>query len=141
MDIYLEFISNHSLLFIALLFVIILLLQSFFSDITRKYKLISPSEAINLINREDAVVIDTRTKDEFKSGHISGAVLMPISEIKDNADALNKYEERPLILYCKSGTRSDEACKTLSKLGRTNVHALSGGIQAWEAASMPLVKK
>ena len=66
---------------------------------------------------------------------------MPISEIKDNADALNKYEERPLILYCKSGTRSDEACKTLSKLGRTNVHALSGGIQAWEAASMPLVKK
>ena len=67
MDIYLEFISNHSLLFIALLFVIILLLQSFFSDITRKYKLISPSEAINLINREDAVVIDTRTKDEFKS--------------------------------------------------------------------------
>ncbi len=140
MDIYFEFISNHSLLFVALLFVIVLLLQSIFSDFTRKYKLISPSEAVRLINREDAVVIDTRNKGDFKSGHISDAILIPLPEVKDHAEKLGKYEGRPLLFYCKSGTRSDEACKTLSKLGLSNVYALSGGIQAWEDASMPLVK-
>jgi len=141
MDIYFEFVSNHSLLFVALLLVIILLLQTVFSDVTRKYKLISPPEAIGLINREDAVVIDTRNKAEFKSGHISDAVLIPLPEIKDSADKLKKYEGRPLLFYCKSGLRSDEACKVLSKLGIDNVYALSGGIQSWEDANMPLVKK
>jgi len=140
MDIYFEFISNHSLLFVALLLVIVLLLQSIFSDATRKYKLISPSEAVRLINREDAVVIDTRNKSDFKSGHISDAILIPLPEVKEHVEKLGKYEGRPLLFYCKSGTRSDEACKTLSKLGISNVYALRGGIQAWEDASMPLVK-
>jgi len=141
MDIYFEFVSNHSLLFVGLLLVIILLLQTIFSDVTRKYKLISPPEAIGLINREDAVVIDTRNKAEFDGGHISDAILIPLPEIKESTEKLNKYEGRPLLFYCKSGLRSDEACKVLSKLGINNVYALSGGIQAWEDANMPLVKK
>ncbi|KXJ49928.1 MAG: rhodanese-like domain-containing protein [Cycloclasticus sp.] len=141
MDIYFEFISNHSLLFAALLLVIVLLLQTIFSDATRKYKLISPPEAVRLINREEAVVIDTRNKAEFKDGHISDAILIPLPEIKDSIEKLNKHEGRPLLFYCKSGTRSDEACKTLGKLGLSNVYALSGGIQAWKDAGMPLVKK
>lgn len=141
MDIYFEFIGNHSLLFVGLLLVIILLLQTIFSDVTRKYKLISPPEAIGLINREDAVVIDTRNKAEFKSGHISDAILIPLPEIKENSDQLKKYEGKPLVFYCKSGQRSDEACKILSKQGFNNIYALSGGIQSWEDANMPLIKK
>lgn len=141
MDIYFEFVSNHSLLFVGLLLVIVLLLQTVFSDVTRKFKLISPPEAISLINREDAVIIDTRNKAEFKAGHISDAILIPFPEIKDSADKLNKYEGRPLLFYCKTGTRSDEACKVLSKQGFDKLYALSGGIQSWEDANMPLVKK
>ena len=141
MDIYFEFVSNHSLLFVGLLLVIVLLLQTVFSDVTRKFKLISPPEAISLINREDAVVIDTRNKAEFKAGHIADAILIPFPEIKDSADKLNKYEGRPLIFYCKTGMRSDEACKVLSKQGFDNIYALSGGIQAWEDANIPLVNK
>ncbi|PHS72738.1 MAG: sulfurtransferase [Cycloclasticus sp.] len=141
MDIYFEFMGNHSLLFVALLIVIVLLLQTVFSDVTRKYKLVSAPEAIALINRDDAVVIDTRNQADFESGHISDAVLIPLPDIKDSADKLNKYEGRPLLFYCKSGTRSDEACKILSKQGFNNVYALSGGIQAWQDANMPLVKK
>ena len=141
MDIYFEFVSNHSLLFVGLLLVIVLLLQTVFSDVTRKFKLISPPEAISLINREDAVIIDTRNKAEFKAGHISDAILIPFPEIKDSADKLNKYEGRPLLFYCKTGTRSDEACKILSKQGFDKLYALSGGIQSWEDANMPLVKK
>ncbi|MEW4983773.1 MAG: rhodanese-like domain-containing protein [Cycloclasticus sp.] len=141
MDIYFEFVSNHSLLFVGLLLVIVLLLQTVFSDVTRKFKLISPPEAISLINREDAVIIDTRNKAEFKAGHISDAILIPFPEIKDSADKLNKYEGRPLLFYCKTGTRSDEACKILSKQGFDKLYALSGGIQSWEDSNMPLVKK
>ncbi|MEO1889574.1 MAG: rhodanese-like domain-containing protein [Cycloclasticus sp.] len=141
MDIYIEFITNHTFLFIALLIIIVLLLQTVFSDLTRKYKLISPPEAINLINREDAVLIDTRNKAEFNAGHIADAVLIPLPDIKESADKLNKYEGKPLLFYCKTGTRSDEACKILSKQGFTNIFALSGGIQSWEDANMPLVKK
>ncbi|ORU92234.1 MAG: sulfurtransferase [Cycloclasticus sp. symbiont of Bathymodiolus heckerae] len=141
MNIYFEFISNHSILFIGLFIVIILLIQTIFSDITRKYKLISPPEAIGLINREDAVIIDTRNKSEFKSGHISDAILIPLPDIKDSADKLKKYDGRPLLFYCKSGMRSDEACKILSKQGFTDLYALSGGVQSWEDAKMPLVKK
>ncbi|HIL92050.1 MAG TPA: rhodanese-like domain-containing protein [Cycloclasticus sp.] len=141
MDIYIEFITNHTFLFIALLIIIVLLLQTVFSDLTRKYKLISPPEAINLINREEAVLIDTRNKAEFNAGHIADAVLIPLPDIKESADKLNKYEGKPLLFYCKTGTRSDEACKILSKQGFTNIFALSGGIQSWEDANMPLVKK
>ena len=141
MDIYIEFISNNSLLFIALLIIIIMLLQTFFSDATRKYKLITAPEAIGLINREDAVVIDTRAENEFKAGHISDAIHIALPDIKEQSEKLKKYGEKPLLFYCKSGARSDEACKLLSKQGFTNVYGLSGGIQAWLDASMPLVKK
>lgn len=141
MDIYFEFVSNHSLLFVGLVIVIILLLQTVFSDVTRSYKLINPPEAIALINREDAVVIDTRNSAEFSGGHITDAVLIPLPDIKDSVDKLKKYEGKPILFYCKSGTRSNEACKILSKEGLTNLYALSGGIQSWEDANMPLIKK
>jgi len=141
MDIYFEFVSNHSLLFIGLVIIIVLLLQTVFADATRKYKLISAPEAISLINRENAVVIDTRNQTEFNSGHISDAILIPLPDIKDSADKLKKYEGRPLLFYCKSGMRSDEACKILNKQGFKNVFALGGGMQAWQDANMPLVKK
>ncbi len=141
MNIYFEFISNHGILFTGLVVVLILLAQTVFSDITRKYQLISPPEAISLINREDAVIIDTRNKGEFKSGHINDAILIPLPDIKDSAEKLKKYEGRPLLFYCKTGMQSNAACKTLSKEGFSNLYALSGGIQAWEGAKMPLVKK
>ncbi len=101
MDIYIEFITNHSLLFVALLIIIVLLLQTVFSDVTRKYKLITPPEAISLINRQDAVIIDTRNKTEFNAGHIADAILIPLPDIKDSTDKLNKYEGKPLLFYCK----------------------------------------
>lgn len=141
MDIYFEFVSNHSLLFVALVIIIVLILQTIFADATRKFKLVSAPEAISLINRENAVVIDTRNQGEFNSGHISDAILIPLPDIKDNTEKLKKYEGRPLLFYCKSGARSDEACKILSKEGFTQVFALGGGIQSWQDANMPLVKK
>lgn len=140
MDIYIEFISNNMMLFIPLVIIIVLLVQTIFSDATRKYERISPPQVVKLINREDAVLIDTRNDSEFKSGHIAGAISIPLPDIKANSSKLNKYEGKPLVFYCKTDTRSDEACDFLSKEGFTNIFTLSGGIHSWQEASMPLVK-
>jgi len=141
MDIYIEFISNHSLLFIALVIIIILLLQTIFSDLTRKFKLISPALAVALINREETVVIDTRNKNEFAKGHLTDAILIPLPDIKEHPEKLNKYDGKRLLFYCQSGSRSNEACQHLSKQGINNVFSLDGGLQAWQEANLPLVKK
>ena len=129
MDIYLEFISNHTLLFIAFFIIVFLLLQSVFSDLTRKYKLLS------------AVVIDARTLDEFNDGHISDAIHIPVSDIENRAEKLKRHEGKPIIFYCKTGSRSNDACKALNKLNFDNVYSLSGGIQSWLDANMPLSKQ
>jgi len=141
MDIYIEFISNHSLLFVALLIIIVLLLQALFSDFTRKFKLISPVHAVSLINSEEAVVIDARNKGEFDKGHLSGAILIPLPDIKEHPEKLDKYKDKSLVIYCQSGARSSEACQHLSKQGFDNVFNLDGGILAWQDANLPLEKK
>ncbi|ORU90260.1 MAG: sulfurtransferase [Cycloclasticus sp. symbiont of Poecilosclerida sp. M] len=141
MDLYLEFITRHSLLFIALVVILVLLLQTVYSDLMRKHKLLTTPEAIRLINREDAVIIDTRNSSEFKAGHITDAINVSLPDISEQAEKLRKYGVRPLVFYCKLGPRGDEACKTLTKLGFTNIYNLSGGLQAWQDANMPLVKK
>jgi len=141
MDTYIEFISNHSLLFVALVIIIFLLLQTIFSDVTRKFKLISPAFAVSLINSEEAVVIDARNKNEFDSGHLSGAILIPLPDIKAYPEKLEKYDGKSLVIYCQSGARSNEACQHLSKQGFDKVFNLDGGIVAWQEANLPLEKK
>jgi len=141
MDTYIEFISNHSLLFIALVIIIILLLQTVFNDVTRKFKLISPALAVSLINGEEAVVIDARNKNEFDKGHLSGAILIPLPDIKEHPEKLKKYEGSSLVIYCQSGARSSEACQHLSKQGFEKLFNLDGGILAWQEANLPLEKK
>lgn len=141
MDIYLEFISNHNMLFIALAVVIILIAQTFISDATRKFKLVTTAEAINLINRENAAVIDVRAENEYKDGHIAEAVHIPLSKIKEKADALQKYATRPIVFYCKTGSFSSEASKAACKHGLSNIHSLKGGLMSWLDANLPLSKK
>lgn len=141
MDIYFEFISNHTMLFIALLVVLILIVQSFVGDVTRKFKLVTPAEAINLINRQDAVLIDVRAENEYRDGHIADAVHLPSSKIKEKPDVLDKYAQRPLVFYCKTGSVSSEAAKAASKHGLGNVHTLKGGLLSWHDANLPLSKK
>ena len=140
MDTYLDFISNHSMLFIAFVIVLILLMQTYFQGLTRKFSMLNTAEATTLINRQEPVVIDVRSENEFKEGHIANAIHIPLADLKDNADKLTKHAGKPLLLYCKSGPRSDEACKILSKQGLTDLHCLNGGVLSWQEENMPLTK-
>jgi rhodanese-related sulfurtransferase len=102
---------------------------------------VSPSQATQLINREDALVIDVREPGEYGAGHILGAKNVPLSRVDTGgADIAGKRKDRPVILYCDSGNRSAKAAAVLRGQGYTRVLNLSGGIGAWQQAGLPVEK-
>jgi rhodanese-related sulfurtransferase len=100
---------------------------------------IGTARATQLINREDALVVDVREPGEFGTGHILGARNLPLKRI-DAGEVDIKAKDKPLILCCDNGDRSAKAAAALKKLGFTNVVNLSGGIGAWRQAGLPVEK-
>ena len=97
-------------------------------------------EAVQLMNRQDAIVVDIRDAAEYASGHILGARNLPAAELGARAGELEKFKERPVIVACENGSRSGPAAASLRGKGFTQVVSLSGGIAAWKAASLPTEK-
>ncbi len=140
MDRYIEFVTNHWLLFIALLVVTFLLLQELFESALRKFEMISPILVVAKMNNEDPVIIDVREANEFKTGHIEGAINKPLSNIDKEIEKLSKYKHKPIIVVCQTGTRSTTACKKLTSAGFDKVSSMIGGMQAWEESKYPITK-
>jgi len=101
---------------------------------------VGPSDAVMLINRKDAVVIDVRDESEYSGGHITNARHIPEKQLDERAKELEKFKAKPLIVCCASGRRSAAAADSLRKQGFADVVALRGGIGAWVQAGMPLEK-
>ncbi len=101
---------------------------------------VGPSEAVMLINRKDAVVLDVREDGAYASGHITNARHVPEKQIADRMKELEKLKGKTLIVSCASGRRAATVVDTLRKQGFTDVLALRGGISAWQQAGMPLEK-
>lgn len=83
--------------------------------------------------QEDFVLLDVRSLDEYNSGHIPTAVLLPHDEINSKAEALLSDKNKEIVVYCRSGRRSAIAAEALGKLGYTNVQDF-GGISRWQGA-------
>ena len=136
-----EFAGNHLMLFGAFVVVSALIikmeLESRFSGI----KQLNPSEAVRLMNNDEVVVLDVREANEFSTGHINKASHIPMSALKKRINELEKYKNRHVLAYCRSGSRSNYACKVLKKEGFENVYNLSGGVMNWSSANLPLTKK
>jgi len=107
----------------------------------RSGKELGPFEAVQLINRNDALVIDLRDTGEFESGHISGARHLPERQLVDRLQELDKFKDRPLLVTCRSGMRASAAVHVMRRKGFGQAVSLRGGISAWEQAGMPLQKK
>ncbi len=101
---------------------------------------VGPAEAVTLINRKDAVVLDVRDEGEFAAGHINNARHVPEKQLAERIKELEKFKMKPLIVSCASGRRSASVADNLRKQGFTDVVALRGGIGAWRQAGMPLEK-
>jgi rhodanese-related sulfurtransferase len=101
---------------------------------------LSPTEAVNMINREKAVVIDVCETAEFAAGHLGSAKNIPLGQLEEKLPSAVKNKALPLILVCQSGARSGRAVAIAKKLGYGNVQSLSGGLGAWRSASLPIEK-
>ena len=96
--------------------------------------------AVQLINREKAVVVDVCEADEFAAGHVVGAKNIPLGQLEEKLAGVVKNKDLPLILVCKSGARSGRAVGIAKKLGFEKAQSLSGGMGAWRTANLPVEK-
>jgi len=101
---------------------------------------VTPVEATQLINREDAHVLDVRENDEFAAGHLPDARNIPSGKLTERLGELDKFKDKPIIVCCASGMRSLRAGGELKKQGFTQVYNLAGGVDAWVAAGYPIKK-
>jgi rhodanese-related sulfurtransferase len=97
-------------------------------------------EATQLINRQDALVVDVREQAEYAQSHVLNARLLPLSQIEAKIGDIEKFKDKPVILYCATGNRSSAAASVLRKGGFSNVFNLSGGFAAWQQAGLPVQK-
>jgi len=101
---------------------------------------LSPTEATIWMNRRKAAVLDLRPEDAFKAGHLPGAKHVPSNAIAARIEKLKLDPKNPLILVCETGVSSRKVIAEVQKLGFAEVSTLDGGVQAWQAAALPLVK-
>lgn len=95
------------------------------------YQQITQEEAKEMMDTEEVIILDVREQDEYDSGHIPGAVLLPVGTIDgDTAAAVIPEKDSKVLVYCRSGNRSKTASSTLAELGYTNIYEF-GGINTW----------
>jgi len=141
MDQLITFTSNNTILVIAIIIVSLMLIHSLVGEKLRGYSSITPAESTQMINHDDAMVLDVRENNEFSEGHIINALHIPLSNLKTRFNDLEKHKSKKVIVACRSGHRSSQACASLKKEGFEQVFNLRGGVMAWESAGLPLIKK
>ena len=100
----------------------------------------SANDAVLLINRSGAVVLDIRDDAAFAAGHIAEAKHIPLAQLSDRLKELSKFKEKPVLVCCDNGIQSGKAAVILAKQGFAHVRQLQGGVKAWQEAKLPLVK-
>jgi rhodanese-related sulfurtransferase len=131
-----EFAQNHYLL-VALFFALCgLLLASFIQAAGG----IEPAGAVQLINREDATILDTRSAADFAAGHLKDAIHFPLTELPNIGEKLKQYADKPFLVYCASGTLAAQVVRELKAKGM-RAQALKGGIAAWRADNLPVTTR
>jgi len=136
----LSFISNNLILFGALIVILAMLAHNLLGSKLGGFKAATPAQAIQMINHDNAVILDVREDGEYRNGHIINALHIPQGKLKERVAELDKYKDKPIIVSCRSGSRSGQACTLLKKQGFESVYNLAGGVMAWQSANLPLVK-
>ena len=97
-------------------------------------------QATQLINRQDALVLDVREAKEYEGSRLPKSMHIPLSELAARGQELDRYTARPVVAYCSRGNRSRSAAAILAKLGFKEAYSLRGGLRAWADAGLPLEK-
>lgn len=135
-----EFLGNHLYLALGFVGVLIALIVVEVQRLTRGYRALTPAGATQLINRENALVIDLSALADYENGHIPGARHVAMSQFDPESKELAKVKSLPVLVYCGSGQTSAKAAQRLIKAGFEKVHWLDGGLRMWKEAQLPLIK-
>ena len=135
-----EFIGNHPILSLAFVGIAFALIANEIAHLRRGYKSLSPALLTQLINRENALVVDVSPLNDFEKGHIVGSKNVVMSQFDPENKQLAKARELPVALVCRTGMVSAQAAKRLVKAGFQKVYWLDGGIGAWQSADLPLAR-
>lgn len=141
MEQFITFIINHWALWLALIVVVGLIAASEFQGTLRGVASVSPQETTNLMNHQEAIVVDIRDNAGFSKGHILNAVNIPAAELEKNLSKLENHKNKPIILVDSMGQHAVSSALRLKKQGFNSVSVLKGGMTAWQNAGIPLVKK
>jgi rhodanese-related sulfurtransferase len=134
---YLQFLVDNWVLVLAALTSGTLLLLPLVNKNAGGATKVSPTEAVQLINREKAVMIDVSENAEYASAHVAGAKNVPLGSIEASND-LPKNKALPLVLVCPTGARASRAVAMLKKRGFDKTRVLAGGLRAWREANLPI---
>jgi len=133
-----EFIGNN-LFWVSLWFaILILLLWNVFSHVLLGINQIEPMDVTRLINHEHAAVVDIRQPPDYEAGHIINAVNIPEAELPDKKKDIDKFKNKPLVVYCQNGSASPRVARALKVDGFNSVSCIRGGIITWQRAGLPL---
>lgn len=138
MNEYLSFFQNHTFLVAGFFGLLGFIAWTEYNRFTAKFKQLNTNLAVQLLNNDQTIVLDVRETKETHDGMINNAKHMPMSEFKKRLTELQKNKTNPILVYCRSGSRSAQACRMLVKEGFENVSNLSGGMMSWMAANLPI---
>ena len=133
---FIQFLQGELLLTGTLFALIILLIVNLYSEKYRKYQVVDTNGAVSLMDDDELIIIDVREEKERKAGFLSNDLNIPMGQVKAKMDSLDKSKN--ILVYCKSGTRSDRIADILSKNDFQKVSSLKGGFNAWLKADLPI---
>jgi len=138
----LAFAGEHQFMSILWVGLLIALVISFVQSSLSKVATLTPQQATIAVNRKDGVFVDIRSIDEYRKGHIQGAIHLTAERIRKNELAgLEKFKDAPIVVVCATGLTSKGVATQLHKAGFDQAEVMQGGISAWQGASFPLTKK
>lgn len=134
------FAGRNPVLSLAFVGLTVAIIANEISALLSGIKRIGPAQLTALVNRDNALVIDLRAAADFAKGHIAGSKNVQMSQFDPENKALAPAKALPVVLVCNVGQTAGVAAKRLRKAGFSNVAVLEGGIRAWLAADLPVVK-
>lgn len=131
-----EFATANPILVTIFLVLLFLFLRTFVA--AGGAKSINSMEAVRMMNHENPLVLDVRTQDEYKQGHIAGSKNIPMGLVDARIADIQDSQSSPVILVCQHGNRSMQAARSLKKHGFEKIFNLSGGMHGWQQANLPV---
>jgi len=135
---FIQFLQGEPLLTGTLFALIILLIVNIYIEKYRKYQVVDTNGAVSLMDDDELVILDVREEKDRTVGFITNDLNIPMAQVKSKIDSLDK--SKSILVYCKSGTRSDRIADILSKSNFQKVYSLKGGFNAWLKAELPIQK-